>query len=49
LGILFRHSPADRESAAIVFSAVDRPRAVDVVGFVTKRAIADTVIVSVED
>ena len=37
-----------RESAAIVFSGVDRPRTVDV-GFVTKRTIADTVIVSVED
>ena len=36
------------ESAAIVFSGVDRPRTVDV-GFVTKRTIADTVIVSVED
>ena len=35
--------------AAIVFKGERRPRAVDIVGVITKRAIADTVIASYED
>jgi CIC family chloride channel protein len=35
--------------AAIVFSGTERPRARDIVGVITKRAIADTVIDSFED
>ncbi|HEY3890344.1 MAG TPA: chloride channel protein [Bradyrhizobium sp.] len=38
-----------RAGAAIVFSGTDRPRARDIVGVITKRAIADTVIDSFED
>jgi CIC family chloride channel protein len=38
-----------RSGAAIVFSGTDRPRAKDIVGVITKRAIADTVIDSFED
>ena len=38
-----------RAGAAIVYHGVDRPRARDVVGVVTKRAIADTVIDSFDD
>ena len=44
-GILKRH----RSGAAIVFRGVDRPRARDIVGVITKRAIADTVIDNYED
>ena len=35
--------------AAIVFKGERRPRAADIVGVITKRAIADTVIASYED
>jgi CIC family chloride channel protein len=38
-----------RSGAAIVFHGVDRPRARDIVGVITKRAIADTVIDSFDD
>ena len=38
-----------RSGAAIVFHGSDRPRARDIVGVITKRAIADTVIDSFED
>jgi CIC family chloride channel protein len=38
-----------RSGAAIVFSGTDRPRARDIVGVITKRAIADTVIDSFDD
>jgi CIC family chloride channel protein len=38
-----------RSGAAIVFRGPDRPRARDIVGVITKRAIADTVIDSFED
>ncbi|HEY2528965.1 MAG TPA: hypothetical protein VGJ20_13630 [Xanthobacteraceae bacterium] len=38
-----------RAAAAIVFHGADRPRAKDIVGVITKRAIADTVIDSFED
>ena len=38
-----------RSSAAIVFHGADRPRASDIVGVITKRAIADTVIDSFDD
>lgn len=38
-----------RAGAAIVFHGTDRPRARDIVGVITKRAIADTVIDSFED
>lgn len=38
-----------RSGAAIVFHGVDRPRASDIVGVITKRAIADTVIDSFDD
>ena len=38
-----------RAGAAIVFHGTDRPRAGDIVGVITKRAIADTVIDSFDD
>jgi len=38
-----------RASAAIVYSGEGRPRARDVVGVITKRAIADTVIENYEN
>jgi CIC family chloride channel protein len=38
-----------RSGAAIVFRGVHRPRAADIVGVITKRAIADTVIDSYDD
>jgi CIC family chloride channel protein len=38
-----------RYGAAIVFHGVDRPRVRDIVGVITKRAIADTVIDSYDD
>jgi chloride channel protein, CIC family len=38
-----------RAGAAIVFRDADRPRARDIVGVITKRAIADTVIDSFDD
>jgi CIC family chloride channel protein len=38
-----------RSGAAIVFHGVDRPRARNIVGVITKRAIADTVIDSFDD
>jgi len=38
-----------RSGAAIVFHGADRPRASDIVGVITKRAIADTVIDSFDD
>jgi CIC family chloride channel protein len=38
-----------RAGAAIVFHGTDRPRVGDIVGVITKRAIADTVIDSYDD
>jgi CIC family chloride channel protein len=38
-----------RSGAAVVFRGSDRPRARDIVGVITKRAIADTVIDSFDD
>ena len=35
--------------AAILFQGARRPRATDIVGVITKRAIADTVIDSYDD
>ncbi|MGO4872484.1 MAG: chloride channel protein [Roseiarcus sp.] len=49
LSLVFARLKRHRASAAIVFSGADRPRARDVVGVITKRAIADTVIESYED
>jgi CIC family chloride channel protein len=49
LSLVFARLKRHRAGAAIVFSGVERPRARDVVGVITKRAIADTVIESYED
>jgi CIC family chloride channel protein len=38
-----------RAGAAIVFHGADRPKVSDIVGVITKRAIADTVIDSFDD
>jgi CIC family chloride channel protein len=44
LSLVFARLKRHRAGAAIVFSGEDRPRAGDVVGVITKRAIADAVI-----
>jgi CIC family chloride channel protein len=44
LSLVFARLKRHRSGAAIVFRGVDRPRARDIVGVITKRAIADTVI-----
>jgi CIC family chloride channel protein len=49
LGFVFGRLKRHRSGAAIVFRGVDRPRARDIVGVITKRAIADTVIDNYED
>jgi chloride channel protein, CIC family len=49
LSLVFARLRRHRASAAIVFSGGARPRSRDVVGVVTKRAIADTVINNFED
>jgi chloride channel protein, CIC family len=49
LSLVFTRLKRHRSGAAIVFHGTDRPRAADIVGVITKRAIADTVIDSFED
>jgi chloride channel protein, CIC family len=49
LSLVFARLKRHRSGAAIVFHGTDRPRADDIVGVITKRAIADTVIDSFED
>jgi CIC family chloride channel protein len=49
LSLVFARLKRRRSGAAIVFHGVERPRARDIVGVITKRAIADTVIDSYED
>jgi chloride channel protein, CIC family len=49
LGFVFGRLKRHRSGAAIVFRGADRPRARDIVGVITKRAIADTVIDNYED
>jgi CIC family chloride channel protein len=49
LSLVFARLKRRRSGAAIVFRGVDRPRIRDVVGVITKRAIADTVIENYDD
>src|SRR3984957_11036878 len=49
LSLVFARLKRRRSGAAIVFSGVDRPRVRDIVGVITKRSIADTVIDSYDD
>jgi len=49
LSLVFTRLKRRRSGAAIVFSGVDRPRARDIVGVITKRSIADTVIDNYDD
>ena len=49
LSLVFARLKRHRSGAAIVFRGVHRPRAHDIVGVITKRAIADTVIDSYDD
>jgi CIC family chloride channel protein len=49
LSQVFARLKRHRSGAAIVFHGVGRPRAHDIVGVITKRAIADTVIDSYDD
>jgi chloride channel protein, CIC family len=49
LSLAFARLKRHRSGAAIVFRGVKRPRVADVVGVITKRAIADTVIDSYDD
>ncbi len=49
LSLVFARLKRHRSGAAIVFRGVRRPRAADIVGVITKRAIADTVIDSYDD
>jgi CIC family chloride channel protein len=49
LGMVFARLKRHRASAAVVFRGAGRPRIGDVVGIITKRAIADEVINSYED
>ena len=49
LSLVFARLRRRRASAAIVFSGNARPRTRDIVGIITKRAIADTVIDNYED
>ena len=49
LSLVFARLRRHRSGAAIVFRGVDRPRVRDIVGVITKRAIADTVIDSYDD
>ncbi len=49
LSLVLARLKRHRSGAAIVFRGVHRPRAHDIVGVITKRAIADTVIDSYDD
>jgi CIC family chloride channel protein len=49
LSLVFARLKRHRSGAAIVFRGVHRPRVHDIVGVITKRAIADTVIDSYDD
>ncbi|MCK1443846.1 chloride channel protein [Bradyrhizobium sp. 2] len=49
LSLVLARLKRHRSGAAIVFHGVDRPRVRDIVGVITKRAIADTVIDSYDD
>jgi chloride channel protein, CIC family len=49
LSLVFARMKRHRCGAAIVFSGVNRPRVRDIVGVITKRSIADTVIDSYDD
>jgi CIC family chloride channel protein len=49
LSLVFARLKRHRSGAAIVFSGVNRPRVRDIVGVITKRSIADTVIDSYDD
>ncbi|OIQ77250.1 H(+)/Cl(-) exchange transporter ClcA [mine drainage metagenome] len=49
LSLVFARLKRHRSGAAIVFRGVKRPRVQDIVGVITKRAIADTVIDSYDD
>ena len=49
LSLVLARLKRHRYGAAIVFHGVDRPRVRDIVGVITKRAIADTVIDSYDD
>jgi CIC family chloride channel protein len=47
--VAFARLKRHRAGAAVVFRGTTRPRIHDVVGIITKRAIADAVIDSYED
>ena len=49
LSLAFARLKRHRAGAAVVFRGMVRPRISDVVGIITKRAIADAVIDSYED
>jgi chloride channel protein, CIC family len=49
LSLVFARLKRHRAGAAIVFGGVNRPRVRDIVGVITKRSIADTVIDSYDD
>lgn len=49
LGLVFARLKRHRAGAAIIFHGVERPRVRDIVGIITKRAIADAVIDSYDD
>jgi CIC family chloride channel protein len=49
LSLVFARLKRHRAGAAIVFTGGERPRAGDIVGVITKRSIADTVIDSYDD
>ena len=49
LSLVFARLKRHRSGAAIVFRGVKRPRVRDIVGVITKRSIADTVIDSYDD
>jgi CIC family chloride channel protein len=49
LSLVFARLKRHRAGAAIVFHGTDRPRVGDIVGVITKRAIADTVIDGYDD
>ena len=44
LSLVFARLRRHRSGAAIIFHGVERPRVRDIVGIITKRAIADAVI-----
>jgi len=49
LSLVFARLKRHRSGAAIVFQGVERPRVRDIVGIITKRAIADAVIDNYDD